>query len=69
MNARPLPPSCGYCGGEGATQDDELHWSTCSRCAGTGEAPARPLPAGIIAVACLTAALLGSLIPSGWFLS
>ena len=66
MNTRPLPPSCRRCGGEGSIDGDP--WTTCPDCAGTGEAVAKPLRAGLVAVVCIAAAVVGSLIPSGWYL-
>ena len=72
MNTRPLPPSCRVCGGEGAievdTDLDEARWLTCRECGGTGEAPAS-LRVGVVAVACIGAAVVGGFIPSGWWRS
>lgn len=68
MNTRPLPPSCPVCRGEGAL-DGDYGDEVCLTCGGSGEAPAKPLRAGVVAVLCLGAALAGAFIPSGWFLT
>ena len=66
MNTRPLPPSCPTCGGEGALEADPAD-VTCPACHGTGEAPAS-LRVGVVAVACIGAAIVGGFIPAGWWL-
>ncbi len=66
MNARPLPPSCRTCRGEGAVDGDHGD-VTCPACHGTGEAPAPSLRAGLIAAACLAAAVVGYYAPVAWW--
>jgi len=67
VNARPLPPSCPVCRGEGAL-DGDYGDEVCPACHGTGEAPAS-LRVGVVAVACIGAAVVGGFIPSGWWRS
>jgi hypothetical protein len=67
VNTRPLPPSCPTCRGEGALEADHGD-ATCHDCHGTGEAPAS-LRVGVVAVACIGAAVVGGFIPSGWWRS
>lgn len=67
MNTRPLPPSCPVCRGEGAL-DGDYGDEVCLTCGGTGEAPAT-LRVGVVAVACIGAAVVGGFIPSGWWRS
>lgn len=67
MNTRPLPPSCPTCGGEGALEADPAD-VTCPACHGTGEAPAS-LRVGVVAVACIGAAVVGGFIPAQWWRS
>jgi len=66
MNTRPLPPSCPVCRGEGAL-DGDYGDEVCLTCGGTGEAPAKPLRAGVVAVLCLAAACAAPLVPTGWW--
>ena len=68
MNTRPLPPSCPVCRGEGAL-DGDYGDEVCLSCAGSGEAPARPLRAGVVAALCLGAALVGYYAPVAWWAS
>lgn len=65
MNTHALPASCVRCGGEGSIDDDP--WTTCPRCHGTGEESASALRAGVVAVACLAAALVGYYAPVAWW--
>jgi len=66
MNTSPLPPSCPTCRGEGALEADPAD-VTCPACHGTGEAPASSLRAGLIAAACLAAAVVGYYAPVAWW--
>ena len=66
MNTRPLPPSCPVCRGEGAL-DGDYGDEVCLTCGGTGETPARPLRYGVVAVACLAAAVVGYYAPVAWW--
>lgn len=66
MNTRPLPPSCPVCRGEGALEADPAD-VTCPACHGTGEATAPPLRYGVVAAACLAAALVGYYAPVAWW--
>jgi len=68
MNTSPLPPSCPTCRGEGALEADPAD-VTCPACHGTGEAPAPPLRVGVVAVACISAAVVGGFIPAEWWRS
>jgi len=68
VNTRPLPPSCPVCRGEGAL-DGDYGDEVCLTCGGSGEAPAKPLRAGVVAALCLGAALVGYAAPVAWWAS
>ena len=68
MNAWDTDNPCPECDGAGMHADVN-GVGRCEACDGTGETePPRPLRTGLVAVACIAAAVVGSTIPSGWWL-